>query len=194
MLLGPRLVFGYFSHEDVVHGLRHHFHAVGLMRGPFIVIFCLPARDRLENFRLQQSDFTLTDGPTSNNKSPVMIAGDALHSLMTLLSYVLAGLKNHKGSATRMWFLRSTGGREHDRVGDVVQRELVDHKAEFGRQSHELERLLIVRRVCSIGAHGVWVASVTVLRNNLLERLTSLRGVAVRVLVGGLHRALVDVY
>jgi len=110
------------------------------------------------------------------------------HSATALPSYELACAQKRKGSAARMWFLHFAGFRKHDRVGNVVERELINHEAKFRRQFHEREGLMVVASVGCASGHDVCAASVSALPSVVLGRLTRLRGIPIQVLLGGLHR------
>lgn len=87
-------------------------------------------------------------------EGPGMSVGDVKHSVIALFSYSLAGVDNGESTSIWLWSLRFTGGREQNRIGDVLQREIVDHEAKLGRQSHEWEGLLGVTVVGFISSHG----------------------------------------
>lgn len=107
--------------------------------------------DRREVFPFQNA---LSDGLASIVDGCEMPAGNVPHGIVTLQSYMLASVKERKGSSVWVWTPDSSGGRIYDRVGNVTQRELVDHEAKLGRQSHELEGLMVEMSVGVISSHG----------------------------------------
>lgn len=128
---------------SIFYGAGHKMDAKLLMCDLGMVIVDLDYGDYLDRREVFPFQNALSNGLPSIADGCGMPAGDVPHGIVTLQSYMLASVKERKGSSVWVWTPDSSGERIYDRVGNVTQRELIDHEAKLGRQSHEWEGLMV---------------------------------------------------